>query len=603
MTTQPRPLFGFLGTYFYIGLLLGLLYWLVDAAVMTFIFNQGTFTDQVLTSDADEVYMRGFTWLIFGISGAVTNSLASARKSSIDKAKELLRIVEKADVEFYLCDAKTFKFLLVNSSTCNTTGYCREELYQMTPFDLSADMVIEDFTTIFQQLANDELVTATFETQIKPKNGNPFMVAVRLQKSTYRGKGAYAGYAIDISQRKADEREKQALQAQLLRSEKFQSLEKMAGGLAHNFNNLLTGAIGNAELALSCLAPNSPEQKYVNTIMALALKATELCSQLVKYTGTGEVVIEPLNLNAIVKASLPLLSLSIPRNISLSTQLADDLPAVTADENQLSQVLIILVANASEAIGTNHGKITITTTAVKCTRDFFQANLSGEHLANGSYICVDVSDTGPGMDDETIRQAFDPFYSTKFTGRGIGLSALLGIVRSHHGGIKIDSTPGMGTQFRVFLPLAKEAAKFPPQSAEETPLSSPDNEVSGMALVIDDEPVIRDLTATILESIGLKVITAENGRQGVDLFREHEQDIAVVILDVMMPVMNGDQAFDQMQSINSSVPIIFVSGFNDASVTELLADRPSAEFIQKPFRADNILDIVRNHIGQSAKNL
>ena len=603
MTTQPRPLFGFLGTYFYIGLLLGLLYWLVDAAVMTFIFNQGTFTDQVLTSDPDEIYMRGFTWLIFAIAGAVINSLTAAKNLSINKANEILRIVENADIEFYLFDAKTLKFILVNASTCRATGYSREELYEMTPFDLSTDKVRTDFTPVLQQLTNGELAIATFETQHQRKDGKLVMVAVRLQKSTYHGKNAYAGYAIDITQRKADEQEKQLLQAQLLRSEKFQSLEKMAGGLTHVFNNLLTGAIGNAELALSCLAPNSPEQKYVNTIMELALKASALCGQLVKYTGTGEVVIQPLNLNAIVKTSLPLLSLSIPRNISLSTQLADDLPAVTADENQLSQVLIILVANASEAIGTNHGKITITTTAVKCTRDFFQANLSGEHLANGSYICVDVSDTGPGMDDETIRQAFDPFYSTKFAGRGIGLSALLGIVRSHHGGIKIDSTPDLGTQFRVFLPLAKEAAKLPPQSAEETPLSSPDNEVSGMALVIDDEPVIQDLTATILESIGLKVITAENGRQGVDLFREHEQDIAVVILDVMMPVMNGDQAFDQMQSINSAVPIIFVSGFNDASVTELLANRPSARFIQKPFRADNFLNIVRKRMGQSAKNL
>ena len=603
MTTQPRPKFGFLGTYFYAGLLLGLLYWLVDAAVMTFIFKEGTFTDQVLTADPDEIYMRGFTWLIFAISGAVINALATAKNLSIEKAQELLRIVENADVEFYLCDAKTLKFLLVNDSTCNTTGYSRKELYQMTPFDLSPDTVREEFTPAFQQLANGEPVTATFEAQIKRKNSSLFMVAVRVQKSTYRGKDAYAGYSIDITQRKADEREKQALQAQLLRSEKFQSLEKMAGGLAHNFNNLLTGAIGNAELALGCLAPNSPEKKYVNTMMELALKATAICNQLVKYTGAGEVVIQPINLTATVKTSLPLFNLSIPRNISLSTQLADDLPAVTADENQLKQILIILIANASEAIGTNHGKITITTAVVECARDFFEANLSGEHLANGSYVCVDVSDTGPGMDDETIRQAFDPFYSTKFAGRGIGLSALLGIVRSHHGGIKIDSTPGLGTQFRVFLPLAKEAAKLPPQSTEETPLPSPDSEVSGMALVIDDEPVIQDLTATMLESIGLKVITAENGRQGVDLFRKHQQDIAVVILDVMMPVMNGDQAFDQMQSINSAVPIIFVSGFNDASVTELLANRPSARFIQKPFRADNFLNIVRKHMGQSAKHL
>jgi len=366
----------------------------------------------------------------------------------------------------------------------------------------------------------------------------------------------------------------------------------MAGGLVHDFNNFLAGALGNAEMALRCVAPSTPEHTYVTAFRDAALQGAELCKQLLTYTGKGQILVSEVDLSATIDKMLPLLKSTIPKNITIRSRLKSNLPLVSVDESQIQQHVMSVVTNALEAIGPEEGVITISTDLVDCDDAFLQSPFVDEILPEGKYISFEIADTGPGMDEQTLSQIFDPFFSTKFTGRGMGLAALMGIVRRHKGTIKVDSTPGEGTRFTVLIPIS-EPAIAQTQNNLDTPSEWSG---TGTALVVEDEPVVQELTKALLESAGFKVLTAADGQQGVDLFRDHAEDLSVVILDMMMPVMGGHQAFNEMRAINDKVPVICFSGYNDAETADLFADMEPAGFIQKPFRIDNFMTTVRQTI-------
>jgi CheY-like chemotaxis protein len=356
----------------------------------------------------------------------------------------------------------------------------------------------------------------------------------------------------------------------------------LAGGIAHDFNNLLVGILGNAGLALMELTPESPARYTIEQIEVAGQRAAELARQMLAYSGKGRFVIQRLNLNAVVEEMTHLLQVSIAKNVVLKYNFAPALPAVEADATQLRQVVMNLVVNASEAIGSRSGVITITTGAMHADRSYLNEIYTAPDLPEGDYVYLEIADTGSGMDAETREKVFDPFFTTKFTGRGLGLAAVLGIVRGHQGAIKVYSEPGRGTTFKVLLPCASGDLE-----ANPAPLASSKVETSfpagGLVLVIDDDETVRNVTARILREFGLTALLAADGRTGLEMFRRHASEISCVLLDLTMPNPSGEEVFREIRRTKRSVRVILMSGYNEQDATNRFAGKGLAGFLQKPF--------------------
>ncbi len=380
----------------------------------------------------------------------------------------------------------------------------------------------------------------------------------------------------------------------LLQAQKLESLAVLAGGIAHDFNNLLVGILGNAGLALSELSPESPARPTVEAIELAGQRAAELARQMLAYSGRGKLVIQDTDLNHLVSEMTHLLKVSIGKRVALRLDLASQLPMVKADATQLRQVVMNLVVNASDAIGDRDGVISIRTASIDATAEILSAHYLEPNLPPGPYVLVEVTDTGEGMDPATLGRIFDPFFTTKFTGRGLGLAAVLGIVRGHHGAIKVESAPGEGTTFRLLLPAT---------STEVSPVTPKDANApwkgSGVVLVVDDEPTVRTVTVRALQAFGFETLEAEDGQAGLDVYRENQDRVVAVLLDMTMPRMNGEQAFRALRDLNPDVRVVLMSGFTEQDAAGSFEGR--AGFIQKPYELGALREAVRRAIEQSGQ--
>ena len=390
----------------------------------------------------------------------------------------------------------------------------------------------------------------------------------------------------DVSNRVAAEQtgrkaatEKQALERKLQEAQKLESLGVLAGGIAHDFNNLLTGVLGNASLARMDLPAESPLQPLLEQIESAAMRAADLCKQMLAYSGKGRFVIQRLDLNALIEDTTRLLQVSISKRAVLKFNLADALPAVLGDATQLRQVVMNLVINASEAVGEKSGFISITTGLTRADRAYLAGTFYAPDLPEGDYVYLEVADNGGGMPPEVQARIFDPFFTTKFTGRGLGLAAVLGIVRGHKGALKVFSEAGWGTTFKILLPCADGPAEV---SGAATPALAGWHG-SGIALVVDDEETVRVTTARMLEALGFSTRLADNGRAGVEEFRAASGDIALVVLDLTMPHMDGEEAFHKIIELRPDARVLLMSGFNEQEAIARFAGKGLAGFLQKPF--------------------
>ncbi len=408
---------------------------------------------------------------------------------------------------------------------------------------------------------------------------------------------ALRGYFIDITEHKLAENERRKLDIQVQRAQKLESLGVLAGGIAHDFNNILMGVLGNADLALTQLPSHSPVYRRVELIFKAARRASELVKQMLAYSGKGKLVVGDFNLNEIIMDMKSLLESSASKKNRLRFELAEDLPSVEADITQLRQIMLNLVINASEAIGKGDGLITITTSirdyGLKPSETF--ANLS-QLRASDSCVVLEVSDTGCGMDDETRARIFDPFFSTKFTGRGLGLAAVLGIVRGHAAEIGVNSEPGRGTTFTVLFPALDRPAKSIVEE-RSNPVSSQN---TGTILVVDDEEMVRSVTSEILECLGYSVLLAEDGVKAVEVFKKYHDEIACVLLDLTMPKMGGKETFIELQKIKDDVPIILCSGYSEQDLENQFRDSKPSGFLQKPFEIALLNEKMREILGDTA---
>ena len=395
--------------------------------------------------------------------------------------------------------------------------------------------------------------------------------------------------AREITRRKHKEENQRKIEAQILQTQKLESLGVLAGGIAHDFNNLLMVILGNADLALMKLPPASPVRHNILDIEKSSRRAADLCKQMLAYSGKGKFIIGPVNLSEIIQGMIEMLKVSISKKASISCNLDSNLPFIEADTAQMRQVVINLITNASESIGDQNGTITLSTGEQYCDSNYLTEPYFEENLPEGSYAYIEVKDSGSGMVEETKAKIYDPFFSTKFTGRGLGLPAVLGIVRGHKGIIKVDSVPGYGCTFKVLFPVIKTPAKeSSAPSAESRAWGG-----TGTILIADDDESVRNVGKEMLEMAGFRILTASDGREAIDMYRAHQEEIVCILLDLTMPNMDGEETFRELLLIRPDIRVILCSGYNVQELSERFAGKGLAGFIQKPFQYTGLISILR----------
>jgi PAS domain S-box-containing protein len=404
------------------------------------------------------------------------------------------------------------------------------------------------------------------------------------------------GTTQDITEWKRLEGERLEMERRLQYSQRLESLGVLAGGLAHDFNNILMAIMGNLEMAQMNLEASSKPRRYIEAAFKASRRAAEITRQMLAYSGRGAFVVKPTDLSAVVDEMGDLLRSSISKTVSLQFNLCRSLPSVTADSEQMEQIIMNMVINASEAIGEGASVVTVRTGVEACEESYLERSRVEEKPSPGRFVFLEVSDTGCGMDEETQRCLFDPFFTTKFTGRGLGMSAVVGIVRGHKGAIVVESEVGRGTTIRVLFPAPWAGGEEARPREEAVSVPSGEGVVggfSGTVLVVDDEEAVCDLCREELEGFGFTVLTAEDGEEGVRVFREHGGEITCVILDFMMPKMDGVAAFKELTRIRPDVRVILSSGYDQQEALRLFAGQGLSGFIQKPYTMANLRDTLR----------
>jgi PAS domain S-box-containing protein len=389
----------------------------------------------------------------------------------------------------------------------------------------------------------------------------------------------------------------EASEAQSRHVQKLESIGVLAGGIAHDFNNLLHVVLGNADIALSNLHTGSPAREPLEEVVRATLRAADLTRQLLAYSGKGAFVVRHLDLSTEVREMATLLRTSISKQATLAWELASDLPAISADPTQIRQVVMNLITNASDALGEGGGTITLRTGVAdleELEQQRFGRPPHGEdppEREHGPLVYLEIGDSGQGMSPDTLSRIFDPFFSTKFSGRGLGLAAVMGIVRSHHGFIRIRTELGKGTAFRVLFPAVGGAApKFQKPSAERSEWRG-----TGTILVVEDEEGVREVAERMLQDIGFETIGAEDGRHALDLMEDVGDRVTAVLLDLSMPRMGGAETFRRLREMKPDLPILMMSGYTEQVVApQFSSTGPGITgFLQKPFLAEDLIAVLR----------
>jgi PAS domain S-box-containing protein len=492
----------------------------------------------------------------------------SDRKRIDERLQQLAAIVESSDDAII---SKTLQGIILtwNAAAERIYGYTAvEAIGKGMTMLLPADRPDEE-ADILRRIAGGERVKH-FETVRRTKNGD--LIDVSLTISPIRD---HTGRITGASHVARNITERKRLDEQMRHSQKLESLGVLAGGVAHDFNNLLTGILGNTSLALETIPRTNPAESLLRDVLAASERAANLTRQLLAYAGKGNFVIEPINLSDLIREISRLIQTSISKNVQLRLELREDLPLVMADVSQMQQLIMNLVINAAEAIGPDANGTVLVTTGVE---QIERTRPTAEGLAPGPYIALQVHDTGAGMDAATVARIFDPFFTTKFTGRGLGLSAVQGILRGHKGSISVDSSPGKGTKFKVLLPQTEEVGA----SSPKPPVAFRESQ-GQLILVVDDEEIIRRTAKSMLERAGYTVVVAEHGQHGVELYEVLRDKVAAVLLDMTMPVMSGEEAFRRLKEIQPKIKVLLSSGYNESEAIRRFSGKGLAGFIQKPY--------------------
>ncbi len=418
--------------------------------------------------------------------------------------------------------------------------------------------------------------------------------STRIKRRADGSAQAFLGYVIDITDRVAAETEKRDLERRLNHSQKLESLGVLAGGVAHDFNNVLTGILAHAGLVRRTLTTPPPDvTDSLQQIEKLAQRASHLTRQLLAYAGKGRFVVEALDLSEIVRELVAMLEIVLPKNATLKLELERDLPSVVADRGEMQQVVMNLLTNASEALRDEPGEVTIATSLRHLDAAEISATFSDDGLEPGDFVHLEVSDTGSGMTPDVRARLFDPFFTTKQSGRGLGMSAVLGIVRAHHGAIRVDSAPGRGTTFRLWFPCSAHPVSVPSVPPPAGPWRG-----AGTVLIVDDEAAIRSALGTLVGDMGFSILLAENGRHALELFDAAPGDVVLVLLDLTMPLMGGAEAFARLRARAPTLPVIMMSGYSEQQAFDRLSGESRTGFLGKPYSVDALEALIRSLLAE-----
>lgn len=491
----------------------------------------------------------------------------------------LENIIEGSEDPIFLKDTSG-RYMLVNSAEAKGMPLVREEFIGRTDFDLYPEEIAAESRRTDREVI--ETGKGLLYEQSFDVDGKRIYL---IRKSPLLGSDGSVhgviGVARDIT---ALKRSEEAVR----RTQKLESLGVLAGGLAHDFNNLLTGILGNVDVALLRSARGEPVDHELREIQRASQRAAELTNQMLAYSGRSDFVKRVLDPAALVEDVTQLLSSSLCKKTRFEFAFGDDLPNIEADPTQMRQVVMNILTNASEAHGGESGLVEVRLERVRF-EDLPEDVLPLDRkLPESDYLRLRVEDRGCGMDADTVSRIFDPFYTTKFSGRGLGLAAVQGIVRGHDGLLSVTSAPGQGTVFTVLVPGTDAGA-----TPEDTKTGDLGPVGPGCVLFVDDEQMIRELAQRVLEASGLEVLLAADGEEAERLFRSRSHEIGAVVVDLTMPHLSGHEVFENLRSIAADVPVVLASGYPAAEATRRFAPDSLAGFLKKPFAPADLVRVVQ----------
>ncbi len=504
------------------------------------------------------------------------------------KEAEYEALFEASRDAIFWADPQTGELVRCNAAAERLVERPRDEIVGMHQIRLHPPGETEHYAEIFRRHSFQD-GPMEGEAEVVTSSGERRPVWIAATVAPVASRTLVQGVFHDLTERRRAEEERARLEASMQQAQKLESLGLLAGGIAHDFNNLLMGMLGNAGLALMKMTPETAGRREIEQIEVAARRAAELTAQMLAYSGKGRFLVEPLDLSSLVREMTGLLQTAISKRARLSLHLDDDLPRIKGDGAQVRQVVMNLITNASDALGDDGGLIRVAATLVDADRTYLAETWLDDDLPEGPYVQLEVVDDGCGMDPDTRAQMFDPFFSTKVTGRGLGLAAVLGIVRGHRGALRVYSEPDHGTTIRVLLPLAEALAE--PHVAR--PVQADDWRGSGLVLVVDDEAMVRDTARLMLEALGFDVLLAVDGEEGIARYRDRADDIQVVVLDLTMPNLPGDLAFAELRRIRPDVRVVLSSGYSEQDATDRFAGKGLAGFIQKPYSPRSLAEVLR----------
>lgn len=533
---------------------------------------------------------------VYGVSfSRDVSELQMAEMALLETAERYSRIIEAAD--FLIFEGDFEGNLRFASENCERIlGFTSEELTAQPPFALLHPDDRSRLVDQFRQAVETGKPTVLDGYRTQHADGRwLWFQSTGVGYTRPDGEKRWLNITRDITGRVDRARDRAESQARSEQASRLQSLGLMAGGVAHDFNNLLTPILGQASLALADVPGESPLRMRLERIQRAARRASELTQQMMAYAGADEMQAETVQLSEFVESTCRLLDAKLAPGVTLTLELEPDLAPITADAGQLTQVVMNLITNANESVDHSNGQIWVRTGKILFETPVESVFLEAP-LPPGAYVFVEVEDNGCGMDSATRARVFDPFYTTKFTGRGLGLASVLGILRAHRGTIELESELGEGSRFRALLAAGESTVHGPSKRSiehESEPAGRP------TILVIDDDEDARDVVTGSLERAGMEVLAAADGPAGLELFEARRADIAAVLLDRVMPVVSGEETFERLREAGAEIPILLMSGYAEKGDAAKFAARGAAGIIKKPFLPDELCARVRELLGQS----
>ncbi len=533
---------------------------------------------------------------------ALARDITARRKTeaALREREAKLRLLEFAvdhSQDFLTISDREGNRLYISEPFCRFSGYTREQLLPTKVWHFVPTLNGERYQALYDDVRR--CGTLVFEFELTVASGEKKPIEANATHLVYDGQDVICTISRDLTSRKAAESEKLRIEKQLQDTQKLESLGVLAGGIAHDFNNLLTGILGNANLARDILPPTAPVHEQLRQVEQASMRAAELCQQMLAYAGKGRFIVKPVNISTMVKETTQLLELSVSHRATLELQLDPAVPMIMADATQIRQVVMNLVLNAAEAINHPNGKIIVRIGQRVVDAAFLTSARITESLKAGPVVTLEVEDNGCGMDEATLSRVFEPFFTTKFTGRGLGLAAVIGIVRSHQGSMHLRSKLGEGTYF--LLAFAPTDQKPGPVTRSPFILTNKKGQNLGRVLVVDDEESVRQVTTKALERAGFTVVVAEDGEKAIEQIKMDSARFDVVLLDYVMPRLDGAQTLREIHRINPMQQVILMSGYSEIEARERIGSETLAGFIQKPFDIAVLRRAVEAVIGVGTK--